>query len=180
MDIELSQAVEGLRDELLEAAVSGAGSQIAFAVGPIELEFTVELKTDVNKTGFKAWVVTAGAEAGVSRGRTHKVKVTLTPKHPDGSDVLIAGRPGAEADAGGLVVLVRASAGPARRRVPACAARLHNPDKTPTNQNLVPLCTSPIPPYLQVTSLERNSPGQRRQCAVVAELPPKQVPASIK
>lgn len=94
MDIELAQAVEGLRDELLAAAVAGAGSQIAFAVGPIELEFAVELKADAKaKAGFKAWVVTAGAEAGVSRGRTHKVKVTLTPKHPDGSDVLIAGDP---------------------------------------------------------------------------------------
>ncbi|MEW9555283.1 trypco2 family protein [Nonomuraea sp. NPDC050783] len=41
------------------------GSQIAFAVGPIELEFAVELKADAKaKAGFKAWVVTAGAEAG--------------------------------------------------------------------------------------------------------------------
>ncbi|MGW3353733.1 trypco2 family protein [Nonomuraea rubra] len=92
MDVELARAVEGLRDELLAAAVAGAGSQIAFVVGPIELEFAVELKADARaKAGFKAWVITAGAEAGVSRGRTHKVKVTLTPKHPDGSDVLIAG-----------------------------------------------------------------------------------------
>ncbi|MBE1592361.1 trypco2 family protein [Nonomuraea angiospora] len=94
MDIELAQAVEGLRDELLAAAVAGAGSQIAFAVGPIELEFAVELKADAKaKAGFKAWVVTADVEAGVSRGRTHKVKLTLTPKHPDGGDVLIAGPP---------------------------------------------------------------------------------------
>ncbi|MFD0886032.1 trypco2 family protein [Streptosporangium algeriense] len=90
MEIELSKAVEGLRDELLEAAVTGAGSHIAFAVGPIELEFAVELKADAKaKAGFKAWVVSADTEAGVSRARTHTVRVTLTPKHRDGGDLLI-------------------------------------------------------------------------------------------
>jgi hypothetical protein len=91
LEIELAQAVEALRDELLEAAVTGADSQIAFAVGPIELEFTVELKADAKaKAGFKAWVVTGDAEAGVSRARTHKVKITLTPKDRGGGDLLIA------------------------------------------------------------------------------------------
>jgi hypothetical protein len=33
-------------------------------------------------------------EAGVARGRTHRVKVTLTPKRPDGKDLLIADVPG--------------------------------------------------------------------------------------
>ncbi|MEU1720350.1 trypco2 family protein [Nonomuraea sp. NPDC005692] len=98
MDIELTKAISALRDELLEAAVAGTGSQIAFAAGPIELEFAVELKADAKaKAGFKAWVVTAGADAGVSRARTHKVKLTLTPRHPDGTDVLIAGHSNVEA-----------------------------------------------------------------------------------
>ena len=39
VEIELADAVAIVRDELLEAAVRGAGSEIAFAVGPIELEF---------------------------------------------------------------------------------------------------------------------------------------------
>ncbi|MBG0826145.1 hypothetical protein HS048_36375 [Planomonospora sp. ID91781] len=96
MEIELADAVAAVRDELLEAAVRGASSEIAFAVGQIELEFAVELKVDAKaKTGFKAWVVSADAEAGIARGRTHKVKVTLTPKHRDGADLLIAGRPDA-------------------------------------------------------------------------------------
>ncbi|WP_308426304.1 trypco2 family protein, partial [Streptosporangium pseudovulgare] len=59
MEIELADAVEAVRDELLAAAVRGAGSEIAFTVGPIELEFAVELKVDAKaKGGFKAWVVT--------------------------------------------------------------------------------------------------------------------------
>jgi NTP-dependent ternary system trypsin peptidase co-occuring protein len=90
VEIELADAVAAVRDELLEAAVRGLGSEIGFVVGPIELEFAVELKAEGKATGkFKAWVVSSGVEAGVSRGRTHKVKVTLTPKRPDGGDLLI-------------------------------------------------------------------------------------------
>ncbi|MEU4404772.1 trypco2 family protein [Streptosporangium sp. NPDC023963] len=98
MEIELADAVRAIRDELLEAAVRGADSEIAFTAGPIELEFAVELKADAKaKGGFKAWVVSGEAEAGVARGRTHRVMVTLTPKHRDGADLLIAGRPDAQA-----------------------------------------------------------------------------------
>jgi len=92
VDIELADAVAVVREELLDAARRGGGQQIAFVVGPIEMEFAVELRADAKvKAGFKAWVVaSAAAEAGVSRGRTHKVKVTLTPKQPDGGDLLIS------------------------------------------------------------------------------------------
>ncbi|MEV4895916.1 trypco2 family protein [Nonomuraea sp. NPDC055795] len=95
VEIELSKAVESLRDELLEAAVEGASSQIAFEVGSIELEFTVQLKIDANvKAGFKAWAISADAGAGVSRASTHIVRVTVTPKLRDGGDLLItSGRP---------------------------------------------------------------------------------------
>src|SRR4051812_49421658 len=84
VDIELADAVAVVRGELLEAAQRGADEDVAFVVGPIEMEFTVELRTDANaKAGFKAWVLaSAEAGAGVSRGRTHKVKLTLTPKGP--------------------------------------------------------------------------------------------------
>jgi hypothetical protein len=94
MEIELGEAVAAVRAELLDAAGRGAGSEIAFAVGPIELEFTVELRKDAKaKAGFKAWVVTGDAEAGMTRSRTHKVKVTLNPKRADGSgDVMVGGR----------------------------------------------------------------------------------------
>lgn len=42
------------------------------------------------KTGFKAWLVTADADAGVSRGRTHKVTMTLTPHDRSGGDLLVS------------------------------------------------------------------------------------------
>jgi Trypsin-co-occurring domain 2 len=92
VDVELANAVAVVREELLEAARRGIGQEIAFAVGPIEMEFAVELRADAKaKLGFKAWVfASAEAEAGVARGRTDRVKVTLTPKRLDGGDLLIS------------------------------------------------------------------------------------------
>lgn len=90
MEIELADAVAALRDELIEAVGRGVGSSVGFVVGPIELEFGVELKADVKvKSGFKAWVVSADVEGGVSRGRTHRVKVTLTPQDENGQDLRV-------------------------------------------------------------------------------------------
>ncbi|MFD9004132.1 trypco2 family protein [Streptomyces sp. NPDC059582] len=100
-DLELAEAVAVLRDELLDAAARGAGSGLSFEVGPIELEFTVELRRDAKvRAGFKAWVVTADGEAGVSQGRTHRVKLTLTPKQPGGGDLLVHGSPHRKAGPG--------------------------------------------------------------------------------
>lgn len=95
MEIELADAVAAVRAELLEAVAWGAGADVAFVVGPIELEFAVELRVDAKvKGGFKAWVVSGDAEAGLARGRTHRVKVSLTPKRGDGGDLLVAGSAG--------------------------------------------------------------------------------------
>ncbi len=94
MEIELGDAVAAVREELLHAAARGIGQPLEFLVGPIELEFTVELRQDSKaKAGFKAWVVSGDAEGGLSRGRTHRVSMTLTPIRPDGGDVLVAGDP---------------------------------------------------------------------------------------
>lgn len=93
VEIELADAVAAVREELLEAAGQGVGAGVAFEVGPIELEFAVELRQDAKaKFGFKAWVVSGDVQAGVARGRTHRVTVTLTPKQPDGGDLLISGQ----------------------------------------------------------------------------------------
>jgi hypothetical protein len=95
MEIELADAVAALRDELLTAAARGVSPDLAFAVGPVELEFAVELRTDARaKAGFKAWVVSADAEAGVARAQTHRVTLTLKPQRRDGGDLMVSGAPG--------------------------------------------------------------------------------------
>lgn len=81
MDIELAKAVAVLRDNLLAAVAQGADQDLSFEVGPVELEFLVELRQDIKvKSGFRAWVITGDAEAGLARGRTHRVKFALTPR----------------------------------------------------------------------------------------------------
>ncbi|MFF6998199.1 trypco2 family protein [Streptomyces sp. NPDC008313] len=80
--IELADAVQAVRDQLLIAAGRATGQDLAFEVGDIQMEFTVELRSET-KAGAKvrAWVLDAGVDATRSTGRTHKVSFTLTPKN---------------------------------------------------------------------------------------------------
>jgi hypothetical protein len=101
VEIELADAVASVRDELVAAAKRGVGQEVAFTVGPIELEFAVELRQDAKaKAGFKAWVVSGDVEAGAGRSRTHRMKITLTPQLPGGGDLRISGDPDRPADPG--------------------------------------------------------------------------------
>ncbi len=89
--IDLADAVAAVRDQLMEAAARGVGERIGFVVGPIQLEFTVELRKDATaKAGVRAWVFTADASVGASSVRTHKVALTLTPKDLEtGGEILV-------------------------------------------------------------------------------------------
>ncbi|KOU37788.1 trypco2 family protein [Streptomyces sp. WM6378] len=82
--IELADAIESVRDQLTEAAARATGQPLVFELGDIQMEFTLELRKEV-KGGLKvrAWVVDAGADAGRSTGRTHKVSFTLKPHAAD-------------------------------------------------------------------------------------------------
>ncbi|MFI9773890.1 trypco2 family protein [Streptomyces sp. NPDC051956] len=106
MKIELANAVAVLRDELLSAVARGAGEDLTFKVGPVEMEFAVELREEEKaRGGIKVWLVSADAEAAAARGQTHRVKVTLTPQGPDG-DLLVRGtypRPSATGDVSGHI-----------------------------------------------------------------------------
>jgi Trypsin-co-occurring domain 2 len=80
-DIELAAAVRAIRDQLMDAATAGAAESMRFEVGPIEMEFSVELRREAGaKGGVKAWLVNADAEARAARTRTHRIAFTLTPK----------------------------------------------------------------------------------------------------
>ncbi|MCZ0210097.1 trypco2 family protein [Streptomyces achromogenes] len=91
-EIGLADAVAAIREELLAAAESGNGQELQFTVGPVDLEFTVVLRTDATvKSGFRAWVLSADAEAGLGRERTQRIALTLTPRHADGRDFSVRG-----------------------------------------------------------------------------------------
>ncbi|MET8813954.1 trypco2 family protein [Streptomyces sp. NPDC004549] len=78
--IGIAEAVDFLRAEFA-AAAAGGGAGPRFEVGPVELEFSVEMRREGRgRTGVKAWVVSAGAEGSVSRASVHRVRLVLTPK----------------------------------------------------------------------------------------------------
>jgi hypothetical protein len=78
--IELAEAVEAVRREVAAAAERAADERFRFEVGTVELEFSVELRRDARVNGkVRAWVLSAGAEAGAEHTRAHRVTVTLTP-----------------------------------------------------------------------------------------------------
>ncbi|MEE1790054.1 hypothetical protein PUR28_04550 [Streptomyces sp. BE308] len=80
--IELADAVESIRNQLVEAATRATDHPVSFAVGDIQMEFTLELRKEARAGGkVKAWVVEAGADASRATGRTHKVAFTLTPRN---------------------------------------------------------------------------------------------------
>ncbi|RSS38083.1 trypco2 family protein [Streptomyces sp. WAC08241] len=81
-EIELADAIQSVRDQLVTAAARATGQPVAFEVGDIEMEFTIELRKEVKAGGkVKAWVVEAGADAGRSRGDIHRVSFTLKPRN---------------------------------------------------------------------------------------------------
>jgi hypothetical protein len=91
-NIELTEAVQGLRDQLISCVESSAGQQIKFEVEEIDLEFVVELRRDVNaKAGFRAWVTSVDLQGGAARNSTHRVSIKLRPKESGSGNPLEIG-----------------------------------------------------------------------------------------
>ena len=91
LEIELSEAVDRVREQLLAARdrAEAEGKDLTFAVESVQLDFAVEWRTEA-RGGAKArlFVVDVEAGGGHTRGRQHRVTVTLTPRpvaRPDGT-----------------------------------------------------------------------------------------------
>ncbi|MFE4328169.1 trypco2 family protein [Streptomyces sp. NPDC056831] len=79
--IELADAVESIRNRLIDAADRGTGRPVAFEVGDIQMDFTLELRKETKGGAkVKARVVGAGADASRTTGRTHKAASALKPR----------------------------------------------------------------------------------------------------
>jgi hypothetical protein len=79
--IGLADTVQAIRDELEEAAGRASTSQVRFAVGELQLEFTVEVRTDQKtKGGFKIWVLSGDMAQETGQVTTQRIQVTLTPQ----------------------------------------------------------------------------------------------------
>ncbi|MFJ9554083.1 trypco2 family protein [Nocardiopsis sp. NPDC101807] len=95
MEIRLTDAVRTLREDLTEAVeeAQAQSPDIAFKVGPIQMDFEVQFRVDGKAKGkLSAWIASGEVEAGASRTRTHRVSFTLTPHPKDapGGDVSIS------------------------------------------------------------------------------------------
>jgi NTP-dependent ternary system trypsin peptidase co-occuring protein len=88
--VGLAEAIAALRGELTEALKAGKDEPLQFRLGPIELEFQLEVsKRAGGEVGIKFWVVSLGGKAEASRAGTHHIKLSLQPVSPEGSDVQV-------------------------------------------------------------------------------------------
>ncbi|WP_438484458.1 trypco2 family protein [Streptomyces sp. S186] len=88
---ELGETISAIRAELQGAMEAGAQDSLRFRTGPVELEFTVEVKKDGGakaKVFVLPWSVEAHAAGSV--GRTHRVKLTLQPVDGGDNDLTIS------------------------------------------------------------------------------------------
>lgn len=79
--LELSTVIRELRTELTKAMESARDEPLQFGMGAIELEVTMLVTREAALNGkVKFWVLEAGSDAKGSKGKTHRVKLTLTPE----------------------------------------------------------------------------------------------------
>ena len=84
--VGLADTVRGVRAELQAAMTEGQGSDLRFEVGPVELEFAVDVRKEAGTdAGVKVYVVSFGAKGSVAATATHRLKLTLHPKDAQGN-----------------------------------------------------------------------------------------------
>lgn len=91
--IPLADAIAGLRKQLSTAIAEGAGEDLRFTVGPVELELQVVAEREAGGSGkveFKLFGAGAelGADGKLADSATQTVKLTLTPVYKGKTDVL--------------------------------------------------------------------------------------------
>ncbi|KKJ00941.1 trypco2 family protein [Prochlorothrix hollandica] len=97
--IPIAQAIQAIRSEIVTAVKAGENEAIKFDLGPIELEFQVEISEEKGGTGgasagFNVGVValevSAEGELKRSKATTHTVKLTLKPVTTQGGSVQVS------------------------------------------------------------------------------------------
>ncbi|MCI3932040.1 trypco2 family protein [Streptomyces sp. AN091965] len=86
----LAEAIGAVRAELRRAEEAGRDENVRFRTGPVELEFSVDVRKE-GEARAKVFVLPFGAEAKGARstGATHRLKVTLQPVDGAGEDRVI-------------------------------------------------------------------------------------------
>ncbi|MCD7440991.1 hypothetical protein K4B79_22540 [Streptomyces lincolnensis] len=87
---ELGETVSAIRAQLQQAMDEGVGHALQFRTGPVELEFSVEVRKE-GEAKAKVFVLpwSAEARAAVSADAVHRIKLTLQPVDATGADARI-------------------------------------------------------------------------------------------
>ncbi|MFC9602169.1 trypco2 family protein [Streptomyces niveus] len=90
--VGLADAVRGVRAELQAAMADGAGEDLRFEVGPVELEFAVDVRKErAGDASAKVYVLSFGAKGSAAATSTHRLKFTLQPQDAHGNTAKISG-----------------------------------------------------------------------------------------
>jgi hypothetical protein len=91
--IPLANAIRALREELAQAVREGQDEEVRFRVGPVDLEFQVEISKEASgKAGVAFWVVSVGGGGGRSSSTANTVKINLQPVDKHGNLVAVGAR----------------------------------------------------------------------------------------
>jgi Trypsin-co-occurring domain 2 len=90
MRIPLAEVIQSLRSELMDAMRVGSVEELKFGVGPVDMEFQLDVTKEVEAgTGVKFWVINADAKGSYTSASTQRVKLTLTPVTVSGGEVKV-------------------------------------------------------------------------------------------
>jgi hypothetical protein len=89
--VGLADAIAALRRELTSALESGRGEDIRFRLGPVELEFELDVTRELKAGGgVQFWVVSLDGSGQRSNSSRHHIKLSLQPVGPDNADINVA------------------------------------------------------------------------------------------
>ncbi len=78
--IGLRDAVAAIRAELAAAMADGAGQDLKFDVGPIQLDLAIDVTGQAGgDLGVKVWVFSLSGNASAAVTHSHRISVTLQP-----------------------------------------------------------------------------------------------------
>ncbi len=82
-----------MREELAQAVREGQDDEVRFQVGPVDLEFHVEISKETSgKAGIAFWLITAGGGGSRRSSTAHTVKINLQPVDAKGNPVKVSQR----------------------------------------------------------------------------------------
>ncbi|QNG36299.1 hypothetical protein F1C76_06575 [Geodermatophilaceae bacterium NBWT11] len=83
----LSDALEGLREELEQAWVNSRGARVRFRAEKVTVKVEALARTDTKAGGkVRWWLIEAGADRSSAGQATQTLELTLTPQLYDDSD----------------------------------------------------------------------------------------------